>query len=125
MLMTSAAGRPGTGGKRCDAGGGHARAARPPNAGMGRKPGAHNKVTVAMKDAILGALDEVGGEAYLADIARKDHKTFCALLAKLVPRDVTDEAGGPVVAEIVRPLPARPSGDGCRPPAARADQRAG
>jgi hypothetical protein len=56
------------------------RAVKPPNAGMGRKPGAQNRTTAAMKDAILGALDRVGGESYLAEIARKDHKTFCALL---------------------------------------------
>ena len=30
----------------------------------------------------------------------KDHKTFCALLGKLVPRDLTDEAEGPIVVRI-------------------------
>lgn len=84
------------------------RAVKPPNAGMGRKPGAQNRTTAAMKDAILGALDRVGGESYLAEIARKDHKTFCALLGKLVPRDLTDEAEGPIVVQI-RKLGDQPS----------------
>ena len=62
---------------------------KPPNAGKGRPRGASNKVTVAVKDAILHALDEAGGTSYLAQVAKDDPKTFCALLGKLVPRAVT------------------------------------
>jgi hypothetical protein len=80
-------------------------AVKPPNAGKGRKPGARNKTTAAVKDAILHAFDAVGGTSYLAEVARKDHKTFCALLGRILPRSLTDEAGeegGNVVVEIVR-----------------------
>jgi hypothetical protein len=35
---------------------------RPPAAGMGRKRGSQNKITRALKDLILGALAEVGGQ---------------------------------------------------------------
>ena len=108
--MSAAAGRPRTDGGRPDPG--TMRAVKPPNAGMGRKPGARNRTTAAVKEAILCAFEKVGGESYLVDIARKDHKTFCALLARLVPRGLTDEAGGDIVVEIVRPLPARPNGEG-------------
>jgi hypothetical protein len=78
------------------------RAVKPPNAGMGRKLGAQNKTTAAVKEAILCAFDEVGGEAYLVEIARKDHKTFCALLGKILPRGTGDDAGGNIVVELVQ-----------------------
>jgi hypothetical protein len=93
---------------------------KPPNAGMGRKVGARNRTTAAVKDAILRAFDEVGGRSYLADVARKDHKTFCALLGRLLPRGLTDEAGndsGKVLVEIVRfsdpPSPSKPGSNSC------------
>jgi hypothetical protein len=35
---------------------------RPPAAGKGRPKGAKNKMTAALKDLILGALDEAGGQ---------------------------------------------------------------
>ena len=79
------------------------RAVKPPNAGRGRKPGTRNRTTAAVKDAILHAFDEVGGKSYLAEVARKDHKTFCALLGRILPRGLTDEAGddgGPPVVVI-------------------------
>ena len=88
------------------------RAVKPPNAGMGRKPGARNKTTAAVKEAILRAFEEVGGKSYLVDVARKDHKTFCALLGRLVPRGLTDEGGGDIVVELVRFSDRPPHGDG-------------
>lgn len=38
---------------------------KPPAAGRGRKKGELNKVTRALKDMILGALDGAGGQEYL------------------------------------------------------------
>ncbi len=58
---------------------------RPPAAGIGRKPGVPNKTTAAVKEAILRAFDKVGGEDYLARIARSDPKAFLTLLGRLVP----------------------------------------
>ncbi|HEX2728025.1 MAG TPA: hypothetical protein VHN20_19550, partial [Beijerinckiaceae bacterium] len=77
---------------------------KPPNAGKGRKAGSRNKTPAALKEAILHAFDEVGGKSYLAELARKDHRTFCALLGRILPRSLPDAAGeedNSIVVEIV------------------------
>ncbi len=58
----------------------------------GRRKGTPNRLTVDIKAAIEGALNAVGGQRYLEGIARKHPQVFCALLAKLIPKDlnVTD-----------------------------------
>ena len=75
---------------------------RPGERRGGRQKGTPNKTTAALKDAILNAFSEVGGESYLVAVAREDPKTFCALLAKVLPLQVTGGEGGPLVVEIVR-----------------------
>ena len=66
------------------------------NRGMGRKKGVPNKATAALKDAILNAFNTVGGESYLATVAREVQLTFCTLLGKVLPLQVTGENDGPV-----------------------------
>jgi len=66
---------------------------KPPNAGKGRQKGVPNKVTKALKDAILGALEEAGGkggsQAYLVRQARKRNPmAFMALLGKVLPTTI-------------------------------------
>jgi hypothetical protein len=68
----------------------------------GRTKGTRHKTTAALKDAILNALNEVGGEAYLVKVAETDPKTFCTLLGKVLPMQLTGEGGGPMVVELVR-----------------------
>ena len=85
---------------------------RPPNAGKGRKPGVPNAVTREVKAAILNAFETVGGEAYLVRVAKKDHKTFCALLGRVLPLQVTGEGGGGLVVKVVRYGKAQQE-DGC------------
>ena len=63
----------------------------------GRVAGTPNKNTTALKDAIMAALDKVGGQAYLERVAKEDPKTFCTLLGKVLPMQVTGEGGGPIV----------------------------
>lgn len=60
----------------------------------GRQKGVKNALTAKVKDAILNAFEKVGGEDYLVDVAKKDPKTFCALLGKVLPLQVTGEEGG-------------------------------
>ena len=60
---------------------------RPPNAGKGRPKGAANKVTRTLREMILGALDDAGGQAYLAEQARENPMAFIALLGRLLPRE--------------------------------------
>jgi hypothetical protein len=54
-------------------------------AGPGRPPGSVNKTTKALKDMILGALDRVGGEKYLAKLAIENSSAFAGLVGKVLP----------------------------------------
>jgi hypothetical protein len=56
--------------------------------GAGRPKGALNVHTRKIKEAVLNAFEEVGGEKWLVKLAQEDPKTFCALLAKLIPAEV-------------------------------------
>jgi hypothetical protein len=55
--------------------------------GASRK-GIPNKTTKAIKDMIEGALQDVGGQAYLAQQARENPAAFMGLLGKILPKDV-------------------------------------
>ena len=56
-----------------------------PRAGAGRPKGSLNKTTKALKDMILGALDRVGGEEYLARLAIENSSAFASILGKVLP----------------------------------------
>ncbi len=58
---------------------------KPPNAGQGRPKGVPNKATKALKDMILGALDDVGGQKYLAEQALENPIAFMGLIGKVLP----------------------------------------
>ena len=62
----------------------------------GRVKGTPNKTTGALKEAILNAFGRVGGEAYLERVAQSDPKTFCTLLGKVLPLQVSGPEGGPM-----------------------------
>ena len=66
------------------------------NMGKGRPEGAKNKVTAAVKEAITNAFEKVGGEDYLVTVAREDPRTFCTLLGKVLPLQVSGEDGEPL-----------------------------
>lgn len=74
----------------------------------GRKKGTPNKTTKLLKEAILQAAEEAGGEGgligYLKIQAKKNPGPFIALLGKVLPMQVTGEGGGPinVIARIER-----------------------
>jgi hypothetical protein len=61
------------------------------------------RATVVLKDAILMAAAAVGADGkgldgllgYLTNIARTDPKTFCQLLARVIPLHVQTEDTGP------------------------------
>jgi hypothetical protein len=53
----------------------------------GRKPGTPNKLTADVKSAIVAAFNEVGGSAYLIDLAKDHPAVFCSLLGKVVPAE--------------------------------------
>jgi hypothetical protein len=74
---------------------------RPPAAGMGRKKGTPNKMTAALKDMILKALNEAGGDgggvAYLTRQAEENPAAFMTLLCKVLPLQVAGDGGRPIL----------------------------
>ncbi len=56
----------------------------------GRQKGTSNKVTKELKDMILGALDDVGGQKYLAIQALENPGPFLALIGKVLPKDINN-----------------------------------
>ena len=78
------------------------RKAAPPTAGKGRKKGVPNRTTAALEDAILHAFKVVGGESYLVTVARNDPRTFCALLARVLPMQLSSEDGAGLVINVVQ-----------------------
>jgi hypothetical protein len=53
-----------------------------------------------VKVAIMAAFHEVGGKDYLRCAGTTDRRTFCALLGKILPTQVTgDGEAGPVCVE--------------------------
>ena len=75
------------------------------NAGKGRPKGARNKVTAALKDMILGALDDAGGRDYLMKQAGDNPAAFLTLVGKVLPLQVGgDPDGAPLVHEIRRTI---------------------
>lgn len=67
----------------------------------GRKKGTPNKLGLSLKDGILEAYHRAGGVEYLESIARLDPRTFCALLAKVLPTQLTGGDGAPIQIEVV------------------------
>jgi len=53
----------------------------------GRAKGTPNRTTTALKEAIMLSFDRLGGAAYLEEVARRDPRTYCALLGKVLPRN--------------------------------------
>lgn len=75
---------------------------KPPNAGKGRPKGSVNRATAVLKDQILGALDELGGQKYFVLLAQNEPASFATLLGKILPTQVTAEIDGKLTVEIVR-----------------------
>lgn len=65
------------------------------NAGRGRPKGSLNKVNASLKDMILGALKDAGGKSWLARQAQENPVAFMALLAKMLPLELKQEATQP------------------------------
>lgn len=62
----------------------------------GRPKGVRNKLTATVKEAIIEAFNQAGGVEYLTRIANEDPKTFCALVGKVIPLQITGKDDGPV-----------------------------
>ena len=51
----------------------------------GRQKGTPNKISAQLKDMVLGALDDVGGQQYLARMSQDQPAAFMALLGRVLP----------------------------------------
>jgi hypothetical protein len=51
----------------------------------GRKKGTPNKMTAELKSLVFGALNEVGGQAWLVKQAKENPTAFMTMLGKFVP----------------------------------------
>jgi hypothetical protein len=60
--------------------------------GPGRPPGSLNKTTLKLREAILAALDQVGGVDYLAKLAIENSSAFSSLLSKVLPTQLASDA---------------------------------
>ncbi len=69
---------------------------RPPSAGKGRPKGAKNKLSGALKDMILGALNDAGGVEYLIRQADENPVAFLTLIGKVLPMQIAGDQGEPL-----------------------------
>jgi hypothetical protein len=64
--------------------------------GAGRPRGVPNKFSADLKAMILGALDDAGGQRYLARQAIENPGPFMALLGKILPTQVASADGSTI-----------------------------
>ena len=70
--------------------------------GKGRVKGVPNKITRELKALILGALDDAGGQAYLAEQAVKNPQAFLTLIGKVLPMTIKGTgADGEIVIQAI------------------------
>lgn len=69
---------------------------KPPNAGKGRQKGVPNKMTKALKEMILGALERAGGEDYLLEQAQTNPSAFMTLVGKVLPTTLAGDPSAPL-----------------------------
>ena len=69
--------------------------------GPGRPKGSKNRTTLQLREAILAALDRVGGDKYLARLAVENSSAFASLLGKVLPTTLAaDDSHGGAEAQI-------------------------
>lgn len=59
----------------------------------GRKKGTPNKITGDLREMVLGALSDAGGQAYLHKQAQESPTAFLSLLGKCLPKEITGADG--------------------------------
>lgn len=73
-----------------------AKGTRPPAAGKGRVAGTPNKMTRDVKEMILGALNELGGQAWLVGKAEENTAAFLTLVGKVLPLTLAGDPANPL-----------------------------
>lgn len=73
------------------------RGSKPGERRGGRQKGTPNRITKTVREAILGAFDELGGQKWLVKLGKNDEKAFASLLGKVLPTQLTGADGGPIM----------------------------
>ncbi|MCA3734373.1 MAG: hypothetical protein INE97_03380, partial [Phenylobacterium sp.] len=76
----------------------------------GRTKGVPNKATKALKDMILGALDDAGGQDYLRRQSIENPTAFLTLIGKVLPTTINADVKGEV-GVVIRRFTPEPNGD--------------
>ena len=65
-----------------------------------------NKSTALIKDMIEGALQDAGGQAYLARQAEENPSAFMGLLGKIMPKDISVAGanGGDIIIRVIKTI---------------------
>jgi hypothetical protein len=73
-------------------------------AGPGRPKGVPNKNTKALKEMILGALEQSGGVEYLVERANdpRTASAFLSLVGKVLPMTVASDENNPLVIHTIK-----------------------
>jgi len=68
------------------------------------KPRGKQRSTIKIHDAVLHAFDAVGGVEYLETVALTDPKTFCALLSRCIPQQVSQTITGVLTVDLAQAM---------------------
>jgi len=78
------------------------RGSKPGERRGGRAKGTPNRLTGELKDMILGALSDAGGQAYLSKQAQDNPTAFLTLVGKVLPLQVTGKDGKDLIPKPVQ-----------------------
>lgn len=62
----------------------------------GRKKGTPNRLTASVKEMVLGALQEAGGQEYLLMQSKLNPTAFLTLVGKVLPTEISGPDGGAI-----------------------------
>ena len=65
--------------------------------GPGRPLGSPNKTNAMLREAFLNAFDDLGGQEWLVEEAKKDPRTFVRCVTKMLPREATVHTDQPLI----------------------------
>lgn len=66
----------------------------------GRQKGSQNKVTIAVKEMVIAALDKAGGIDYLVAQSSSNPNAFLSLVGRVIPTQLTGDPNAPIMTRI-------------------------